>query len=222
MHMSWSCSQSCTNVQFMLVGIFIQKDFRLTTQSQCFSAFCLKLLRNPLHCGKSLTKTASPWWALSWTVSRPISLCDLFYAPWQFQHKIYLLKILHCNVLCLIYVSIPCFSTMSSLTFFLSSDGGKTLTFFNHDYKGEFQTVAFEGPEIKKIFYGSFHKVSLPFNLGPGYKSHYKIYTVICVTFVGFSCQEKEDFRSFELNSQKLMFIHAKDHAMCQLTEWTL
>ncbi|XP_057195961.1 collagen alpha-1(XIV) chain isoform X2 [Triplophysa rosa] len=38
-------------------------------------------------------------------------------------------------------------------------NGGKTLTFFNHDYKGEFQTVAFEGPEIKKMFYGSFHKL---------------------------------------------------------------
>uniref|UniRef100_A0A803U1M9 Collagen type XIV alpha 1 chain n=1 Tax=Anolis carolinensis TaxID=28377 RepID=A0A803U1M9_ANOCA len=37
--------------------------------------------------------------------------------------------------------------------------GGKTLTFFNYDYKGEFQTVTFEGPDIKKIFYGSFHKL---------------------------------------------------------------
>ncbi|XP_029447814.1 LOW QUALITY PROTEIN: collagen alpha-1(XIV) chain [Rhinatrema bivittatum] len=38
-------------------------------------------------------------------------------------------------------------------------NGGKTLTFFNYDYKGEFQTVTFEGPEIRKIFYGSFHKL---------------------------------------------------------------
>uniref|UniRef100_A0A4W5L525 Collagen type XIV alpha 1 chain n=1 Tax=Hucho hucho TaxID=62062 RepID=A0A4W5L525_9TELE len=38
-------------------------------------------------------------------------------------------------------------------------NGGKTLTFFNHDYKGQFQTVTFEGPEIKKLFYGSFHKL---------------------------------------------------------------
>uniref|UniRef100_A0A6Q2Z5G9 Collagen, type XIV, alpha 1b n=1 Tax=Esox lucius TaxID=8010 RepID=A0A6Q2Z5G9_ESOLU len=38
-------------------------------------------------------------------------------------------------------------------------NGGKTLTFFNYDYKGDFQTVTFEGPDIKKIFYGSFHKV---------------------------------------------------------------
>ena len=42
------------------------------------------------------------------------------------------------------------------------ADGGKTLTFFNNDYKGEFQTVTFEGPEVKKLFYGSFHKVLLP------------------------------------------------------------
>ncbi|XP_070604343.1 collagen alpha-1(XIV) chain isoform X1 [Erythrolamprus reginae] len=38
---------------------------------------------------------------------------------------------------------------------------GKTLTFFNYDYKGEFQTVTFEGPDIKKIFYGSFHKLHI-------------------------------------------------------------
>uniref|UniRef100_A0A3Q3QYN1 Collagen, type XIV, alpha 1b n=1 Tax=Monopterus albus TaxID=43700 RepID=A0A3Q3QYN1_MONAL len=40
-------------------------------------------------------------------------------------------------------------------------NGGKTLTFFNSDYKGEFQTVTFEGPDIKKLFYGSFHKLHI-------------------------------------------------------------
>ncbi|XP_053700196.1 collagen alpha-1(XIV) chain isoform X1 [Synchiropus splendidus] len=35
----------------------------------------------------------------------------------------------------------------------------KTLNFFNHDYKGEFQTVSFDGPKIQKIFHGSFHKL---------------------------------------------------------------
>ncbi|CDQ57389.1 unnamed protein product [Oncorhynchus mykiss] len=40
-------------------------------------------------------------------------------------------------------------------------NSGKTLTFFNHDYKGQFQTVTFEGPEIKKLFYGSFHKLHM-------------------------------------------------------------
>ncbi|XP_029308193.1 collagen alpha-1(XIV) chain [Cottoperca gobio] len=38
-------------------------------------------------------------------------------------------------------------------------NSGKTLTFFNYDYKGDFQTVAFEGTEIKRIFHGSFHKL---------------------------------------------------------------
>ncbi|KAF6725437.1 Collagen alpha-1(XIV) chain [Oryzias melastigma] len=38
-------------------------------------------------------------------------------------------------------------------------NSGKTLTFFNNDYKGDFQTVTFEGPEIKKLFHGSFHKL---------------------------------------------------------------
>ncbi|XP_031429590.1 collagen alpha-1(XIV) chain isoform X2 [Clupea harengus] len=40
-------------------------------------------------------------------------------------------------------------------------NGGKTLTFFNHDYKGDFQAVTFDGPDIKKIFHGSFHKLHL-------------------------------------------------------------
>uniref|UniRef100_A0A3Q2Z6X3 Collagen, type XIV, alpha 1b n=1 Tax=Hippocampus comes TaxID=109280 RepID=A0A3Q2Z6X3_HIPCM len=39
-------------------------------------------------------------------------------------------------------------------------NGGKTLTFFNNDYRGHFQTVTFEGPHVKKLFHGSFHKVS--------------------------------------------------------------
>ncbi|KAJ8353811.1 hypothetical protein SKAU_G00213780 [Synaphobranchus kaupii] len=38
-------------------------------------------------------------------------------------------------------------------------NSGKTLTFFNYDYKGDFQTVTFEGQEIKKVFHGSFHKL---------------------------------------------------------------
>ncbi|XP_029421710.1 collagen alpha-1(XIV) chain [Nannospalax galili] len=40
-------------------------------------------------------------------------------------------------------------------------NGGKTLTYFNYDYTGDFQTVTFEGPEIRKMFYGSFHKFQL-------------------------------------------------------------
>ncbi|KAK9513534.1 hypothetical protein VZT92_027060 [Zoarces viviparus] len=35
----------------------------------------------------------------------------------------------------------------------------KALTFFNYDYKRAFQTVTFQGTEIKKIFHGSFHKL---------------------------------------------------------------
>ncbi|XP_076016833.1 collagen alpha-1(XIV) chain, partial [Genypterus blacodes] len=38
-------------------------------------------------------------------------------------------------------------------------NSGKTLTFFNYDYKGDFQAVNFEGAGIKKIFHGSFHKL---------------------------------------------------------------
>ncbi|XP_047675468.1 collagen alpha-1(XIV) chain-like isoform X2 [Tachysurus fulvidraco] len=40
-------------------------------------------------------------------------------------------------------------------------NAGKTLTFFNNDYRGDFQTVTFEGPEIKRLFYGSFHKLHI-------------------------------------------------------------
>ncbi|KAF2978361.1 hypothetical protein EK904_004393, partial [Melospiza melodia maxima] len=35
----------------------------------------------------------------------------------------------------------------------------KSLTYFNHDYKGDLQEVSFDEQEVKKIFYGSFHKV---------------------------------------------------------------
>uniref|UniRef100_A0A8C5SH65 Collagen alpha-1(XII) chain n=1 Tax=Laticauda laticaudata TaxID=8630 RepID=A0A8C5SH65_LATLA len=35
----------------------------------------------------------------------------------------------------------------------------KVLSFFNKDTRGEIQSVAFEDDEIKKLFYGSFHKV---------------------------------------------------------------
>ena len=49
---------------------------------------------------------------------------------------------------------------MFLIFYFVWLDGGKTLTYFNYDYSGDFQTVTFEGPEIRKIFYGSFHKVS--------------------------------------------------------------
>ncbi|XP_060742438.1 collagen alpha-1(XIV) chain-like isoform X2 [Tachysurus vachellii] len=40
-------------------------------------------------------------------------------------------------------------------------NAGKTLTFFNNDYRRDFQTVTFEGPEIKRLFYGSFHKLHI-------------------------------------------------------------
>lgn len=35
----------------------------------------------------------------------------------------------------------------------------KSLTYFNHDYKADLQEVFFDQQEVKKIFYGSFHKV---------------------------------------------------------------
>ncbi|XP_051921656.1 collagen alpha-1(XIV) chain isoform X4 [Hippocampus zosterae] len=35
----------------------------------------------------------------------------------------------------------------------------KSLTFFTYDYKGDFQSVTFEGTQIKKVFHGSFHKL---------------------------------------------------------------
>ncbi|XP_074867948.1 collagen alpha-1(XX) chain isoform X2 [Carettochelys insculpta] len=35
----------------------------------------------------------------------------------------------------------------------------KSLTYFNHDYKVDLQQVTFDQKEVKKIFYGSFHKV---------------------------------------------------------------
>ncbi|XP_077162695.1 collagen alpha-1(XII) chain isoform X2 [Paroedura picta] len=37
----------------------------------------------------------------------------------------------------------------------------KLLSFFNKDTRGELQTVAFDDDEVKKVFYGSFHKVHI-------------------------------------------------------------
>ncbi|XP_041060745.1 collagen alpha-1(XIV) chain-like [Carcharodon carcharias] len=37
----------------------------------------------------------------------------------------------------------------------------QTLNYFKLDYKNEFQGIAFNQPEVKKIFFGSFHKVHL-------------------------------------------------------------
>ncbi|XP_075624812.1 collagen alpha-1(XX) chain isoform X3 [Balearica regulorum gibbericeps] len=44
----------------------------------------------------------------------------------------------------------------------------KSLTYFNHDYKADLQEVSFDQQEVKKIFYGSFHKVHVAV-------SHFKI-----------------------------------------------
>lgn len=52
------------------------------------------------------------------------------------------------------------FKSQSYFFFFLVPK--KALTFFNKGASGEIQSVTFDGDEIKKLFYGSFHKV---FNL---------------------------------------------------------
>uniref|UniRef100_A0A8C5TCW1 Collagen alpha-1(XX) chain n=1 Tax=Malurus cyaneus samueli TaxID=2593467 RepID=A0A8C5TCW1_9PASS len=44
----------------------------------------------------------------------------------------------------------------------------KSLTYFNHDYKADLQEVSFDHQEVKKIFYGSFHKVHVAV-------SHFKV-----------------------------------------------
>lgn len=41
----------------------------------------------------------------------------------------------------------------------------KSLTYFNHDYKADLQEVTFDQQEVKKIFYGSFHKVHVAVSL---------------------------------------------------------
>lgn len=43
--------------------------------------------------------------------------------------------------------------------FIFFAAGSKVLSFFNKDTRGEVQTVTFDNDEVKKIFYGSFHKV---------------------------------------------------------------
>lgn len=55
---------------FMCVpGTFILKVYPLTTPFLWCSAYFLRPLRSPLHCGKSSTKKMSHWWDWCWTVS---------------------------------------------------------------------------------------------------------------------------------------------------------
>lgn len=37
--------------------------------------------------------------------------------------------------------------------------GRKSLTYFNHDPRATLQEVTFDLPEVRRIFFGSFHKV---------------------------------------------------------------
>lgn len=44
---------------------------------------------------------------------------------------------------------------------FPSSASNKVLSFYNKDTRGQLQTVSFDSDPVKKIFHGSFHKVSI-------------------------------------------------------------
>lgn len=48
---------------------------------------------------------------------------------------------------------------MKFILFSFIAAASKVLSFFNKDTSGEVQTVTFDNEEVKKIFYGSFHKV---------------------------------------------------------------
>lgn len=46
-----------------------------------------------------------------------------------------------------------------NVLFLFIAAASKVLSFFNKDTRGEVQTVTFDNDDVKKIFYGSFHKV---------------------------------------------------------------
>jgi len=54
-------------------------------------------------------------------------------------------------------VSVICIKSYVLFSFIAAAS--KVLSFFNKDTRGEVQTVTFDNDEVKKIFYGSFHKV---------------------------------------------------------------
>lgn len=54
-------------------------------------------------------------------------------------------------------VSVVCMKW--NVLFLFISAASKVLSFFNKDARGEVQTVTFDNDVVKKIFYGSFHKV---------------------------------------------------------------
>lgn len=69
----------------------------------------------------------------------------------------------------------------------------KSLTYFNHDYKADLQEVSFDQQEVKKIFYGSFHKVLIKKGRNV---AHYLIpLTVLCHQRV--LCKVRSDYKHF-------------------------
>lgn len=54
-------------------------------------------------------------------------------------------------------VSVVCMKW--NVLFLFIAAASKVLSFFNKDARGEVQTVTFDNDDVKKIFYGSFHKV---------------------------------------------------------------
>lgn len=57
--------------------------------------------------------------------------------------------------------------------------GRKSLTYFNHDSRAALQEVTFDLQEVKKIFFGSFHKVLGTVCLSPGPLAYLSLHVVV-------------------------------------------
>lgn len=55
-----------------------------------------------------------------------------------------------------------CMNNLPSNNYLISQIIGnsQTLSYFNKDERGESQTITFNNEDVKKLFYGNFHKVS--------------------------------------------------------------
>lgn len=121
---------------YSLQGSFILQASLQSTPSALPSECCKTHRGSPLPSGSSLTTTSNLRWELCSTVS---NICNLYFH----SHPN---AILHTTVLCCV--------------FFMLIASVKHLIYFSLDYRGEVQELTFDQPQVHRLFYGSFHKVT--------------------------------------------------------------
>lgn len=155
----------------LLTGNFTQRDCHRLTLSYCYSVFFRKPPMSHLQFGRLQTEITNH--KLEWfLIVRIIILTEQEVYKWKYETALHELiqLIMHLVELYSVYIALPkmviflcltCTMSVSKIKFvhYNYSASSKVLSFFNKDARGEVQTVTFDNDEVKKIFYGSFHKV---------------------------------------------------------------